>query len=141
MGMRHNYTFFDRAATDTIWSLTWKRLLERYSGVWFHSAELERGIYTGKSLRELLAFSIDPEPSDAQMAKILDKSTVAETMRWCHPQFWTMEELISQGLGERSNSCFTVELHDVGGLISVAAGAFLDQRSHRRTTVGGCEAS
>jgi hypothetical protein len=128
MGMRHHYTFFDRATTDTLWSLSWKNALKRYSGNWFHSTALERGAYTAKSLRELLAFSIDPEPSDAQLAKILDGLTVAKTMQRCHPQFWTMEELITEVSGKRSNSLFTIETRDVGDLISVAACAFLGRR-------------
>jgi hypothetical protein len=130
MGMIHAYTFFDRTPSDSIWPLSWKTVLRRNQSPWFSSTKLTRGEYDleNGTLRELLAFSIDPEPSDKQIEYILTTLSVAETMKKCHPQFWTMEEVMKRVLNHPSRMMFEVNLHGPSGLVSVATRAFLDQR-------------
>lgn len=130
MGMSHNYTFLDRATADGLWALTWKTVLKRHPSRWFSSDVVGRGAYGGgnDSLRSLLAFAVDTEPTDEQLDEILATLTVAATMQRCTSQFWTMEELLKQILCVRSQSIFSVEINDISGVISVAARAFLDQR-------------
>jgi hypothetical protein len=126
----HNYTFFDRASSDRLWPLSWKTVLRRNQSPWFLSTKLRRGEYDFENgtLRELLAFSIDPEPSDNQIERILTTLSVAETMKKCHPQFWTMEEIMRRVLNRPSQMMFEVNLRSPSAVISIAARAFLDKR-------------
>ncbi len=126
----HVYTFFDRAPSDRIWHLSWKTVLRRNQSPWFTSTMLRRGQYDFEkgTLRELLAFSIDPEPSDNQIERILNTLSVAETMKKCHPQFWTMEEIMRRVLNRPAQMMFEVNLRRTSAVTSIATRAFLDKR-------------
>lgn len=126
--MEHCYEFFDRAAVDCLWHLPWTTILRRHRSDWFHSREREPGVYGGTSLRELLAFAVDPEPSDREIDRILARLTVSETIRRCGSQFWTMDELIHRLLRKPEKAVFSAELGDISGLIAVATRGFLDGR-------------
>jgi hypothetical protein len=126
--MNHYYEFFDRAAVDRLWLCSWKTVMKRNRSRWFNSTGLNREGYDGESLRELLAFSVEPQPSDKQVERMLASLTVSATVRRCHPQFWVMDEIMRQVLSHPAHSIFSVELSDISGLIAVASRAFLDRR-------------
>src|SRR6516164_965118 len=96
MGMDHYYGFIDRAVVDPLWSLKWKTVVRRYRNEWLTSTKVAAGTYAEESLRGLLSFAIDPEPSLTQIERILEKDTVKDTLRRCHPQYWTMWMLLRQ---------------------------------------------
>ena len=84
--------------------------------------------YNGESLRQLLAFSLEPTPTVKQLERILATFTVSATVRRCHPQFWAMDEIMRQVLDRPEDAIISLELDDISGLISVAARAFLDRK-------------
>ncbi len=103
--------------------------MKRHHGRWFSSGGSEEaGAYNGESLRQLLAFSLDPTPTVKQLDRMLATLTVSATVRRCHPQFWAMDEIMRQVLSRPEDAIISVELDDISGLISVAARAFLDRR-------------
>lgn len=89
---------------------------------------MERGGYFETSLRELIAFAIDPEPSDREIDDILSRMTIRQTIRRSSPQFWVMNVLLEKLLSKPKTAFFSVELQDVSGLIAVATRAFLEGR-------------
>jgi len=120
--MYHYYEFFDRTVVDHFWPSSWKTVMKRHCGRWFSSAgPVEAGVYGDESLRALLAFSIEPEPTDKQLDRMLATLTVSATVRRCHPQFWTMDEIMRHVLSRPEDSIFYVELRDISGLISMTA--------------------
>ena len=120
--MYHYYEFFDRTDVDRFWRRSWKTVMKRHRGHWFSSGgPLKGGAYNGESLRELLSFSIEPKPTDKQVDRMLATLTVSATVRRCHPQFWTMDEIMRQVLSRAESWIFSVELRDISGLLSVAA--------------------
>ena len=97
--MNHYYEFFDRTVIDHFWHLSWKTVMKRHHGRWFSSGGPEEaGAYNGESLRQLLAFSLDPTPTVKQLERMLATLTVSATVRRCHPQFWAMDEIMRQVL-------------------------------------------
>jgi hypothetical protein len=114
---------------DHVWRLSWKTVMKRNRGHWFSSGgHEEAGAYSGESLRQLLALSHEPTPNAKQLERMLATLTVSATVRRCHPQFWTMDEIMRRVLSRPDNSIFSIEVDDISGLISVAARAFLDRR-------------
>ena len=127
--MNHYYEFFDRTVIDHFWHLPWKAVMNRHRGRWFSSgAPEEAGTYNGESLRQLLAFSLEPTPTVKQLERMLATLTVSATVRRCHPQFWAMDEIMRQVLDRPEDAIISLELDDISGLISVAARAFLDRK-------------
>jgi hypothetical protein len=128
--MNHYYEFFDRAAVDRLWRLSWNTVMKRNRGRWFWSTKVERGAYGGENdtLRGLLAFAIEPEPSDKRVERMLARLSVGATARRCHPQFWAMDEIMRRVLSHPAEAIFFVEVDDISGLVAVAARAFLDRR-------------
>ena len=127
--MYHYYEFFDRTVVDHFWRLSWKTVMKRHRSHWFSSGgPKEPGVYGGESLRELLAFSVEPTPTGKQLDRMLATLTVSATVRRCHPQFWAMDEIMRQVLRHPEDSIVSAELRDISGLIAVAARAFLDRR-------------
>src|SRR5437867_3016000 len=62
------YHFFDRAAFDQIWGLSWREFRRRWNrGAWSNKPLSHRGDYSGDSLRDLIAFRVNPEPSNDQL--------------------------------------------------------------------------
>ena len=103
--------------------------MNRHRGRWFSSGGPEEaGTYNGESLRQLLAFSLEPTPTVKQLERMLATLTVSATVRRCHPQFWAMDEIMRQVLGRPEDAIISLELDDISGLISVAARAFLDRK-------------
>ena len=70
--MNHYYEFFDRTVIDHFWRLSWKTVMKRNRGHWFSSGgQEEAGAYSGESLRQLLAFSLEPTPTVKQLERML----------------------------------------------------------------------
>jgi hypothetical protein len=86
------YFFFDRSKIDSLWSLSWQEFLRLYgrSG-WAKGRDTGRG---GDSLRALIAFSIEPKPSAAEVEDIISRHSIRWTIQHSSPQFYTMEEII-----------------------------------------------
>lgn len=126
--VEHVYDFFDRSVVDPLWGLSWASVLEQHHSRWFHSKKMERGGYFETSLRELIAFAVDPEPSDREIEDILSRMTVRQTIRRSNPQFWVMNVLTNELVHKPKAALFSVELEDVSGLIAVATRAFLERR-------------
>lgn len=81
---------------------------------------------TEDTLRGLLAFAMEPAPSDEQIEQVLSKLTVAQTIRQCIPQFWTMSMIMHELLKQPEASILDVEIKNPLGLIGIATRAFLD---------------
>jgi hypothetical protein len=124
----HVYEFFDRTVVDPLWGLSWASVLEHHHSKWFRSKKMVRGEYLGTSLRELIGFAIDPEPSDPEIDNILSRMTVRATIRRSNPQFWVISVLMDELVSKPKTAFFSVELEDVSGLIAVATRAFLERR-------------
>ena len=70
--MNHYYEFFDRTVIDHFWHLPWKAVMNRHRGRWFSSGGPEEaGTYNGESLRQLLAFPLEPTPTVKQLERML----------------------------------------------------------------------
>jgi len=125
MGMNHTFEFFDRAADDHLWNISWRTLIRRNpQNAWLQSAErVEVGTYDGKSLRGLLTFCIQQSPK--RIETILETRKVADTLKKCTGQFFAMSELMTNALPHSDKFIEYVEIHEVLPLISIAWDAFL----------------
>jgi hypothetical protein len=126
--MNHYFEFFDRAAVDHLWNITWRTLIRRNPQIaWLQSTErVEVGSYDGKSLRELLTFCIQQSPK--RIETILETRKVADTLRRCSGQFFAMSELMNNALDHSGKFIAWVEIRDVYPLIWIAWEAFLSGR-------------
>ena len=123
--MNHTFEFFDRAAVDHLWNISWRTLIRRNpQNAWLQSAErVEVGTYDGKSLRGLLTFCIQQSPK--RIETILETRKVADTLKKCTGQFFAMSELMTNALPHSDKFIEYVEIHEVLPLISIAWDAFL----------------
>jgi hypothetical protein len=127
--MNHVYEFFDRAAVDRLWKVSWSTLAKRSpERRWLHSTKNQEDGYYGSSLRELLMFCVDPQQSPGQIENILRARNVTETIRCCSPQFFAMSELMHRALPHSNLHIVPVEVHNVTGLLTVAEQAFISKR-------------
>ena len=101
--MNHTFEFFDRAAVDHLWNISWRTLIRRNpQNAWLQSAErVEVGTYDGKSLRGLLTFCIQQSPK--RIETILETRKVADTLKKCTGQFFAMSELMTNALPHSDN--------------------------------------
>jgi len=125
--MNHTFEFFDRAAVDHLWNISWKTLIRRNpQNAWLQSKErVELSSYDGKSLRELLTFGL--QRSLKRIETILETRKVSDTLRSCNLQFDTMSELMTNALPHSEKFIEWVEIHDVIPLISIAGQAFVSE--------------
>jgi hypothetical protein len=128
MGMNHTFEFFDRAAVDHLWNISWKTLLKRNpQNAWLQSTEpVVEGSYGGKNLRELLTFGIQQSPK--RIETILKTRKVSDTIRRCYLQFFTMSELMINALPHSKRFIEYVEIQYTNPLISIAWEAFISGR-------------
>ena len=124
MSMRHYYEFFDRTVFDPVWSLTWRDFQRQQGSLWAKSKAYKRGCYDGLSLRELICFYIDPEPTPETLEEIIKGRTVQWTVQHSSPQFSFLSELMSHVRGHRSGHYSVSEIQDLGPLISAATHAY-----------------
>jgi len=123
--MNHTFEFFDRAAVDHLWNISWRTLIRRNpQNAWLQSTErVEAGTYDGKSLRGLLTFCI--QQSSKRIETILETRKVADTLKNCIGQFFAMSELMTNAIDHSEKFIIWVDVHDVSPLISIAWDAFL----------------
>ena len=129
MSATHIYTLLDKSAAERVCRLHWRKAIQNVRSRWFTSRVFERGGYDFNhgTLRGLIAFSFDPEPTDDEIEQILDSDTIAATMSRCHPQFWTIEEVLRR-LNPGQKQTIDVELRDLSCLASVMIRAFVERR-------------
>jgi hypothetical protein len=70
MGIDVYYCFFDRSAVDPLWKMSWQDFLRRYGKN--RRNKRSKGDGGDSWLRELIAFSVEPEPSDTEVEDIKD---------------------------------------------------------------------
>lgn len=125
--MDHYYEFFDRAFFDSVWALSWCDFQRKHRSRWAMDRNYEPGVYSGRSLRELICFSMEPEPSPELLEDVLARRTIRWTVRRSSPQFFLMSEIMRHVPGSRARICcaFDIPSEDVGVLISAALGGFV----------------
>lgn len=132
--MEHDYEFFDRKIYDPIWQLSWREFASRYGTRWALNQNYSPGTYTGKSLRELIAFSVDPEPSKERIEEILQDRTVRWTLRRSSPQLFTMSCIMWDGLPQfRKATVHVSTCSQIDCLLAAAADAYLARRINAAT--------
>src|ERR1700678_1452534 len=95
MGMEHGYDFFDREAFDPIWRLSWAEFLKKHRTRWASNREYSPGGYSSESLRGLISFSIEPEPSPQEIEDILRRRTIRWTLQHSDTRLYMMSEIMS----------------------------------------------
>ena len=123
--MRHCYDFFDRAFFDPVWMLSWRKFQQKNGSRWATDPNYEPGCYSGRSLRELICFYVDPEPSPKLLEDILARQTVQWTVRHSGSQFFFLSELMRYVPGYRDNLCSACNFRDISVVISAAVGGYL----------------
>jgi hypothetical protein len=132
------HQFFDRVAFDQLCRLSWQEFLERWGRIpWAKAAPTADG---GGSLRDFVAFFVEPEPSPKVLEAILARETIRWTIQHSEPQFAAtilkipvQEEKAADKLAlitatERKTESpdgytgVTTEGHTMGGVSRVAAG-------------------
>jgi hypothetical protein len=99
--MDHQYTFFDRSYFDEAWNLTWRDFGRSRGSRWFRERKSAIDGYFGKSLRELLSFCIDPQPSAKEIESCLDEERIRQ-LPWppgCAPFHFVSGSGVDGGLG------------------------------------------
>jgi hypothetical protein len=118
--MGHYYEFFDRELFDSLWARSWQQFQRQCGSRWAKRKAYEQGAYYGDSLRGLLAFSIDPEPSPELLEEVLTRRTIRWTVQHSDPQFYVMSEIMHHVPGHQAGLCCLEDVpgEDVGVFIS-----------------------
>jgi hypothetical protein len=125
--MIHDFEFFDRQVFDRCWQMPWMEFRRKYKTEWALNLECHPGVYEGHSLRELLAFVVEPEPSAEEIEGILDRRTVCWTLRRSEPQLFAMSSIMWSGLPHFRNRLINLSTAEIDPLIAVAVDAYLRQ--------------
>jgi hypothetical protein len=142
--MIDTYEFFDRAAYDRIWGVSWKTLRHRNLGnPWFWPVfeGFDANEDGAGTLHQLLGFSIEPQPTDRQIKGFLKRLKVGETVVRCSPQSFAMSELLQHTIASPERFTLSVELKDPFSFIGIAVQAFLSKRISAASSVVCCEAA
>jgi hypothetical protein len=90
--MGTHYYFFDRSAVDPLWNLSWQDFLRLHGkSRWAKGPDVSDG---AASLRGLIAFSVEPQPSAREIEEIIRRRTLRWTIQHSSPQFYMMEEIV-----------------------------------------------
>jgi hypothetical protein len=109
-----------------VWQMPWRMFRRKYKTQWTLNRNLHRGEYKGRSLRELLAFTVDPEPSAEDIEDILERRTVRWTVRHSEPQLYAMSSIMWDGLPRLHNRLIHLSTSSqIDSLIAVAVDAYL----------------
>lgn len=130
------YHFFDRAAFDLLWGLSWQEFRRKWNrGAWTSRPLGEKGVYNGDSLRDLIAFCIEPDLNEKEVEYILNRRSIRWTVLKSIPQSFLMEEVIGNvpKLRRRQFSVVVFADADFTVLLSCAVDAYLEGRIDRRT--------
>src|SRR5438876_604343 len=110
--MTHTYDFFDRGIFDGVWQLSWAEFLRKYGTRWALNRRYGPGSYDGKSLRGLIAFTFEPEPSAERVEDILKHQTIRWTIRRSSPQLFAIASIIWDGLPQLQNGALSLSTKD-----------------------------
>jgi hypothetical protein len=121
--METYYCFFDRSAVDPLWKMSWEVFLRLYGKHRRGKRSREADVHSW--LRELIAFSVEPEPSDAEVDDIIRRRTLRWTIQRSSPQFYTMGEIMC-GVPRLAKSCAVLGVwaNDLSVLLAAAAEAY-----------------
>jgi hypothetical protein len=133
MGMDHYYTVFDKVFFDPVWKLSWREFLRGNRTRWATDKELLADGDTGRSLRELIRFVVDPEPDRVEIERVLASERLRETIKKSSPQLMLMDELLRHVRGGADHFISSDPVETPAALIGAAAKAFLDGRTTART--------
>lgn len=127
--MTHSYEFFDRATFDRIWQLSWQNFLQKYRTGWSRNRLYDAGSYNGESLRGLIAFSLEPEPSAEEIEQILERNTIRWTIQHSMPQLFVLSSIIWDGLTHLRNRAARFSTKEsVNPVLATAIDAYLQSR-------------
>jgi hypothetical protein len=117
------YCFFDRSAVDPIWKMSGQDFLRLYGKN--HRDRRSKLADADSWLRELIAFSVEPEPSDAEVEDIIRHRTLRWTIQHSTPQFYIMGEILC-GVPRLTKSCAVLDVwvNDFSVLLAAAAGGY-----------------
>lgn len=123
--MDHYYHFFDRDFFDPIWKLTWEEYLRKYKNPWASRKTAASDEYDPLlSLRGLIAFCLEPEPSRQTVENILATRTVRWTAaQTVNPSFF-LSEMMSNVLRSHGKYYRIDEIHNASILISAALSGY-----------------
>jgi hypothetical protein len=129
MGMEQSYDFFDRGAVDPVWRLSWAEFLKQHRTRWASKPEYGSGEYGGESLRGLLSFSIQPEPTPQELEEILGRRTIRWALQRSDCKLFTMSEIMSHVPALReSRDGFSIKC-EIDSLLAAVADAYLARRA------------
>jgi len=121
--MDNYYCFLDRSAVDSLWSLSWQDFLRLYG-----TSRWAKGAYTDNgsaSLRGLIAFSVEPEPSEAEVEEIIRHRTLRWAIQRSSPQYFVMGEIVyNVPRLRKSHATLDVWANDPTVLLAAAAEAY-----------------
>ncbi len=122
--MEHSYLFLDRETVDPLWKLSWKEFLRKWGkSRWATAKHFQDG---NSSLRGLIAFGLDPEPSHQDVEQILERRTIRWTIQHSSPQYFVMQEILHHVPDLRGSMVSVSPSHDdSGALIAVGVRAYL----------------
>jgi hypothetical protein len=87
------YYFFDRSPVDPLWKLSWQDFLRLHGkSRWAMGPQTNDG---AASLRSLIAFAVESEPSATEIDKIIDRRTLRWSIQHSSPQFYMIEEVLN----------------------------------------------
>jgi hypothetical protein len=118
--MDNYYYFFDRSAADPLWKLSWPDFLRLHGkSRWAKGPDGGDG---SASLRGLIAFAVDPEPSAIEIEDIIRRRTLRWTIQRSSPQFYLMEEIVNN-VPRLRKSCISLDVwsNDFSILLAAAA--------------------
>jgi hypothetical protein len=129
MGMEQVYEFFDREAFDPVWRLSWAEFLKKHRTRWASTPEYSPGVYVNESLRGLICFSTEPQPSPKEIEDILGRRTIRWTLQQSDSRLFTMSEIMSRMPSLRDQVMrFSIKC-EINSLVAAVVDAYLTRRS------------
>jgi hypothetical protein len=105
--METYYYFFDRSAMNSLWKMSWQEFLRLHgTSQWAKGPRTDNG---AASLRGLIAFSVDPEPSATEIEDIIRRRTLRWTIQHSSSQFYMMEEIV-YNIPRLQKSCASLDV-------------------------------
>jgi hypothetical protein len=129
MGMEQLYEFFDREAFDPVWRLSWAKFLKKHRTRWASTPEYCPGHYDGESLRGLISFAIEPEPSTQAIEDILRRRTILWTLQQSDCRLFTMSEIMPKVPSLRGRVTGFSMKCEINSLLAAAVDAYLTRRA------------
>lgn len=130
--MEQVYEFFDSRTFAPVWEMSWADFIRTHRTRWAVNRRYDPGEYQRRSLRELIAFSLNTNPSAEQIEHILNNQTVRWTIRHSTPQLFVISSIISDGLPDLRRATISFETSvEVDCLLAAAVDAYLERRMTR----------